>query len=90
MKYIAKIEQSATQSPSYIQTIEFDAATDDELAELVYTYASGGEHLCQSLIKVDNSLMPKRFNESGGFASRLLSFVDETGRDVRHLGEELG
>lgn len=82
MKYIAKIEQSATESQPYIQTVTFDAANDVELDKLLDEYANYGQG---KGITVDNSKMPARFNESGGFASTLISFVDENGRDVSHL-----
>lgn len=82
MKYTAKVEMFATNSPSYIRTIVFDAQDDKALDDLLFVYEEHGEGVG---IDIDDSLRPQNFCSSGGFASRLLLFVDENGRDVSYL-----
>ena len=82
MKYTAKVEEYATESPSYIRTIVFAANDMEQLETLLDKYADYG---LGEGIEVDDSLMPKRFNESGGFASKLISFTDETGKDFSSI-----
>lgn len=82
MKYTAKVEQFATESPSYIRTVIFEANSEEELDQQLTEYAELG--IGEGFV-VDDSLKPSRFDESGGFCTRILSFVDENGRDMTFL-----
>ena len=58
------------------------ANSEEELDQQLTEYAELG--IGEGFV-VDDSLKPSRFDESGGFCTRLLSFVDENGRDMTFL-----
>lgn len=83
MKYTAKVEMFATESPSYVRTIVFDAEDETALDEKLMSYVNGyDEGICvDNGITVDDTYKPPHFDESGGFSCMLLEFYDDTGKD---------
>lgn len=81
MKYTAKIEEFG--QGNYVRTIIFTASDVDHLDDLITIFENDGP--CGEVIQIDDSLMPPRFGEAGGFASKLLSFVDENGNDISDM-----
>ncbi len=82
MKYTAKVMQVNTSQGEYLQTIEITAKDEQELNDLLDLVADGTS---SPLIKIDDSNLPKNFYGAGGFASKVLSFTDENGKDFSHI-----